>query len=273
MTKPTKIFWITDPHLNFLKPGESTLYANSIAQNAFPGDFVIITGDIAEGLSVTGFMRHWKSILNQRSVKLYFVLGNHDFYYSSISGVRTLMKKELSDAWLPSVGIAPIVQDKVCLIGHDGWYDGLYADWMNSRVWMNDYEIIQEFLPKLKPEKLNLIRDLAHEAAGHVSMQAEAAIEQGYKKIYVATHIPPFRENAVYNGKISDNHWMPHFSSKIMGDMILRLGTQHPEIEFVVLCGHSHGEAKFKPLVNVTSYTGFAEYRHRNIANVFEEST
>lgn len=274
MTEPTKMLWITDPHLNFLKDVDAVLYAHSVAQQLNVGDSVVITGDIAEGPSIDRFMEVWRDIIQPRQANLYFVLGNHDFYNSRISHVRTKMQQKLADCWLPAVGIADIgyhQKGKTCLVGHDGWYDGLYADWMKSRVWLNDYECIQEFIAKKsKAEKLGLCRELAREAATHIETKIHEAVGLGFKKIYVATHVPPFRENSVYKGKISDDNWLPHFSSKIMGDTLLELGSLYPDCDFVVLCGHSHGEATYSPLGNMTCHTGFAEYRQKNVANVFE---
>lgn len=270
MVTKNKITWITDPHLNFLPAGQENLYLHGLAQQLRPGDSIVLTGDIAEGPSVERYMMKWKEIIQARQGHLYFVLGNHDFYYSSIATVREHMADSLGDCWLPAVGIADLDGGHTCLVGHDGWYDGLYADWMKSTVWLNDYECIKEFLPRLKAEKLNLCRDLAREAAGHVAKQVDLAVTKGFKKIFVATHVPPFRENSVYKGKISDDNWLPHFSSKIMGDTLLQLAKTYPNVYFVVLCGHSHGQAEYYPTENMESHTGFAEYRIRNIANTFE---
>lgn len=76
----------------------------------------------------------------------------------------------------------------------------------------------------------------------------------------MATHVPPFRENSVYCGKISNDVWMPCFSSKILGDKLLDLSENYKNINFKVYCGHSHGNAIHQPRLNLTSTTGYAKY-------------
>lgn len=266
-----KLIWLTDIHLNFLPFETNQIFLNRICQMINVGDSVVITGDIAEGPSVRLFMTAWKTALEGRGAKLYFVFGNHDFYNDSIKRVREATRDTLGASWLPEGKVIDLGQGVDALVGHDGWYDGLYANWMKSKVWLNDYECIRELGPVYAPtrqEKLKKIQALSREGAEHVKLHANLAAKT-FKRVFIATHVPPFREAAVYAGKISDDDWMPHFSSKLMGDAILKVAQDNPEVEFVVLCGHSHGQATISPAKNVTCHTGFAEYRQTNIANVF----
>ena len=57
------------------------------------------------------------------------------------------------------------------------------------------------------------------------------------------THIPPFKEVCLYDGKISDDNWLPYFGSKVMGDVLMEIANQNSEVEFLVLCGHTHSAA------------------------------
>ena len=50
------------------------------------------------------------------------------------------------------------------------------------------------------------------------------------------------------------------FSSKVMGDVLMDTAQANLDIEFLVLCGHTHGEAEFLALDNLTVRAGGAEY-------------
>ncbi len=69
---------------------------------------------------------------------------------------------------------------------------------------------------------------------------------------YYLTHIPPFKEACLYQGKISGDDWLPFFGSKASGDVLLEIAQQNHDIEFLVLCGHTHGKACYSPLNNLT---------------------
>lgn len=267
----TQLIWLTDIHLDHVNLPGNRKFLDKVQQAVSPGDSVVITGDIAEGPSVREFMFAWRKGIADRGGKLYFVLGNHDFYRDSIVRVREAVRDLLGDCWLPEVKVADLCNGEVGLVGHDGWYDGLYASWHRSKLIMEDYKVILELGPlhcAHPNERFSKLQELAREAAAHVLFHGNEAAKS-FKTVFVATHVPPFRENSVYNGKISDDTWMPHFSSKHMGDALLKLAGMNPKTEFVVLCGHTHGTAVHKAAHNLVCYTGFAEYKKPSIANIF----
>lgn len=272
-----RLGWITDPHINFCTViTKNKLYESINKQNL---DALVVTGDVAEGDIVRGVMLDMQQHV---TCPIYFVLGNHDYYNMSIERVREIMREVFScdkddlpkqnrAIWLPAVGQQDFVEltPDVALCGHDGWYDGGYANWFTSRVIMSDYQVITEFkylYPALLFDKL---QELAKESADYVYNVLPKAFET-HNTVYLATHVPVFPENAVYNGNVSDNNWMPHFSNKHMGDAILDVMSDYPTKQLVVLQGHSHGKANFHPTSNVTSLTGFARYRQPMLNNIFE---
>lgn len=279
-TKKYRLLWITDPHLNFIHEERIKAFARRVLKEK--PDAVVLTGDIAEGQNITDYLAFFDLQLGN-SCPTFFVLGNHDFYNRSIAGVREKVSnlftydetsKMVRDAclgYLSTSGVIPLTED-TALVGHDGWYDGQYADWFKSKVWLNDYQCIAEIGGNACP--LNILRfdkinKLARESADYVEEQVNKAFED-FDHVFVATHVPPFRENAVYDGKISDDDWMPHFSSKTMGDTLLKLAQDNPDKRLTVLCGHSHGHADVQHLPNLRCITGKARYRHPKINHVFE---
>jgi len=268
--KPITIGHLTDTHFNFLRGKDAWsnffLHCKSVADDA-DVDFFVLTGDISEAPILLDQLQILEDYICR---PVYFVCGNHDFYNGSIKTTRenvflkysaNLKKKLTYLTVMPEDQKQYVpVSDTVAILGHDGWYDGVYADWHKSKVNMNDYHIISEFTPLYHNELFAAIQQYSKEASDFVFKAANQAIDDGFKKLVIATHVPPFRENAVYNGKISDNDWMPHFSSGFMGEALLRLAVENPQVEITTLCGHSHGEALHKANPNLTCLTGYAQY-------------
>jgi len=277
-TNKYKLLFLTDIHLNFVNTKAIKNLCRKIKEKN--PHAILITGDIAEANSVVdylGFLNlHLKDVC-----PIFFVLGNHDYYHGRIEDVRQTVEKlftydeaskmifEPRLGWLSSSGVVPLTE-KTALVGHDGWYDGQYANWFTSRVFLNDYLLIRELADTACPTKnmrFDKINELAKDAAAVVKHNLESAIKI-YEHVIVGTHVPPFAENAVYNGKISDDDWLPHFSSKHMGDMLLEVAMNNPDKQITVLCGHSHGNADNQIKPNLRCITGQAKYRYPNISQI-----
>lgn len=80
------------------------------------------------------------------------------------------------------------------------------------------------------------------------------------KQIVILTHVPPFKEACMRQGKISDDDWLPYFSSKATGDVLLQVAKANSAIKFLVLCGHTHSEALYQSSNNLVIKAGKAEY-------------
>ena len=81
--------WITDVHLNFL-PVEPLCDAFVAELAGLKLDGLLIGGDIAESHDVADYLIRLAEALE---TEIYFVLGNHDFYYGSIREVRASMRE------------------------------------------------------------------------------------------------------------------------------------------------------------------------------------
>lgn len=276
-----KLLHTTDIHLNFVHIEKLRSFCVKIA--AEKPDAIVITGDISEAPQLFSDLTILRTeIKKSYPTPIFFVCGNHDYYYGSIVTMRKQLTEQLTYseedkknhapyvAWLGSSGIIPLTKT-VCLIGHDGWYDAEYASFFKSNVQLWDYSIITELnLSWISKNDLVIqLKKLASEAAQYIEYNLEKAFDQ-FNHVFVATHVPPFKENAVYNGKVSDNNWLPHFSSKIMGDMLLKMANKYQNKQITVLCGHSHGFADNILLPNLRCITGEAKYKHPKINNVFE---
>ena len=86
----------------------------------------------------------------------------------------------------------------------------------------------------------------------------------------VATHVPPFREAAWYQGRPSADDYLPFFSCKAVGDVLLDVAQSHPKCDMLVLCGHTHGSGELQVLENLRVVTGAAEYGRPEIQRVID---
>jgi len=115
-----------------------------------------------------------------------------------------------------------------------------------------------------KPALRRVLVTLGDEAAGYLKSVMVPAAKQ-YPKVIVATHVPPFREAAWYQGRPSNNDFLPFFSCKAVGDVLLATARSHPECQVLVLCGYTHGGGELQALENLRVVTGPAEYGHPRI--------
>jgi predicted phosphohydrolase len=93
-----------------------------------PVDAWLLGGDIGDARSVVPFLRQFH---DQVPVPIYFVLGNHDFYYSSIAVVREQVGECVRYcsrlAWLTGSG-AQFLSPTLALVGDDSWADARFGD-------------------------------------------------------------------------------------------------------------------------------------------------
>lgn len=256
-----KLTWLTDIHLNFLDDHEREKFYQKILNT--PGEAVLITGDIAEAPCLENLLNEMADHIKK---PIYFVLGNHDYYRGQINAVResmaVLTKTHERLFWLPASGIQSLDKNTI-LLGQDGWADGRLGDYKNSKVSLNDSRMIADLFQEKVLDRFQLLekmQNLADADAMELQKNLLQAIHQDPKKIIVLTHVPPFKEACMHEGEVSDKYWLPFFSSKATGDVLLPIAKENPAIKFLVLCGHTHSEALYQPLENLTVQTGKAEY-------------
>ncbi len=257
--------WLTDIHLDFVTDAEINSLVKSI--NDSSGDGVLIGGDIGTAATLESNLTTLDQGLNR---PIYFVLGNHDYYGSSVAEVRRRVAKLVRTSehlhYLSDEGIVEL-SAKTCLIGHDGWADGRFGDFAHSSVILNDYVAITDFqlaggsgLSETdKARRLETMQFLAGQASDHIEELLPLAHER-YSDVIVLTHVPPFIEASWHEGKTSNPDFLPHFASFASGDPLIRFMRKHPNKNMIVLCGHTHSEGEATILPNLTVLTGRAEY-------------
>ncbi len=265
----TTAAWVTDIHLNFVDKDRREAFYRSIL-DARP-DVVLVSGDIAEGPELGTFLCEMDAALGR---PVYFVLGNHDFYRSSIRKVEEETTKLAAGAerlvWLTkskAVRLAP----RTALVGHDGWGDARLGDWAGSAVMLSDFFAIAE-LAEVQWDRSALVRTLRRlgdEAAAHLQRVLPEALD-AFPRVVVLTHVPPFGEAAWYEGKTSADDWLPFFSCHAVGEVLRQAAAERPDREILVLCGHTHGSGELQVTDNLRVLTGGARYGEPQVCRVLE---
>ncbi len=259
--------WATDIHLNFLSEQKRRGFFDSISgQNP---DAVFITGDIAEAPTLNF---HLQEMVDAIQKPLYFVLGNHDYYYGSIATVREETEKlcQTRQELTYLVGNQVIELTKnTALVGHDGWGDGCLGNIKQTPVRLNDFRLIQELTGLEYGKLIDRLRELGNEAAASIKDTLSKALDS-YEQVIFLTHVPPFKESCWYEGQVGNDDWLPFFTCKAVGDVLQELIKSRTSSQLTVLCGHTHHEGVAQILSNLRVLTGSAEYGVPHVQDVLE---
>lgn len=283
-----RLAWATDIHLNAADAAATESFVRSLLDA--DADALLVTGDIGEAGSVEGCL---EMLAGRLARPVYFVLGNHDYYFGSIAGVRARMRALSSTAprlrWLPAAGVVPLTAH-TALVGHDGWADGRLGAGTASRVIMNDYLLIEELAEIVgraargrtrdvdawlatfwatQAERFAAIRALGEEAAGYARATLPAALDQ-FPNVVFLTHVPPFSEASWHEGVCSDDEWLPHVTCAALGAALREAAAARPDRRLTVLCGHTHGSGTADVLPNLRVVTGGAQYGRPALQRVLD---
>lgn len=260
-----RLAWLTDIHLNFLSTLQIAAFCKTLLE--VKPTAIAISGDIAEADSIECYLMHLEKRLAR---PIYFVLGNHDYYRGSIDQVRSRIARVAYTSahlhWLPATGIMPLTES-TCILGHDGWADARLGNYRRSPVLLNDYRLIKELSGLNKADRCKMLLQLGVEAAWYLRSLLPEALDR-FERVIVVTHVPPFREACWHEGKISNDDWLPHFSCKTVGDVLIGAMQARPDRKMVVLCGHTHSPGRVQILPNLEVFTGASEYGAPQIQSV-----
>ncbi|MBK8164962.1 MAG: metallophosphoesterase [bacterium] len=259
--------WLSDIHLEFLD--RDAIDAFIVKLRRHDVDAWLVTGDIGVASSLTDHLRRFDASL---AVPVCFTLGNHDHYGGSVVDVEREMRACVATAsrlvWL--AGSEPTVMGgKVAIVGDDTWADARYGNARATPVLLNDFFRIADLKGLDRAALLKTLAHLADAAVARLEARLRAAAGM-CPEVVVLTHVPPFREAAWHEGRPSDDDWVPWFACRALGEAILRVAHGHPEVSFLVLCGHTHGEGEYRPAANVTVLTAAAEYGAPEVQRILE---
>jgi 3',5'-cyclic AMP phosphodiesterase CpdA len=261
----------TDIHLNFLAQDGLCAFAAAIKWTESDGLF--LTGDIAEAKSLAMYL----TFLQLETGKpVYFVCGNHDFYGSSTEAVRAM----LADLHRQNPQIHYLretfhkLTETTALVGVDGWGDARLGLPKNQRIVLSDWTYIEDYkrvnADRFLTERMRIAESYGLDEARVLDDRLYEVAKAGFPNVIVLTHVPPFKLAAWHQGKPSDDNWLPWFTCKATGDVLARYAETHPEVNFVVYCGHTHSAGVYQHTKNLIVYTNAAEYGAPRIASVID---
>jgi predicted phosphohydrolase len=277
-----RLAWATDIHLDFLADEQVRAFAGSLVADR--PDAVILSGDLSHAEQLE---HHLRLLAGGTSCPIYFVLGNHDYYGSSVAAVREAVAEICSRKprlrWLPNRGVVELTAT-TAMIGCDGWADARLGDFGGTPVFLNDFIHIEELAATLDPAalhdraRLRSVDRTALHAALRARGDAEAALCEQLvrealarrRELLVVTHVPPFAEACWHEGAPSNADWLPYFTCAAVGEVLRAQARAHPEQQITVLCGHTHGAGEAQIEANLRVLTGGAEYRRPRLQRVLE---
>lgn len=245
----TRIAWATDIHLDRLNERDYLEYKEYL-QELNP-DCLIISGDIAEGEKVCESLQDFDGLF---SFPIYFVLGNHDFYWGGFAEVENkvsqLVKNSKNLNWLTALDVIEL-NDSTALIGVEGWGDAQNGTLNLSEGSSRDVMTIDDYKGLNREEIGKLLNRLGEKYAKILRPKLLEAVEN-YQNVILVTHVPPFIE-ACYDRslRICGEFKLPFYTCKAIGDMLLEVMSPNLSCQMTVLCGHTHETADVKILENL----------------------
>ncbi|HEY3933795.1 MAG TPA: metallophosphoesterase [Gemmatimonadales bacterium] len=227
-----------DLHLDHAHPAARQTLRTALRE--LPGKAVILTGDLTVARLLAAELEF---IADAAERPVYFVLGNHDHYGSSVARVRDLVAdltaRRPEIRWLPPAGVIELGED-LAVVGVDGWADGLAGDPMATPLVLNDDRLIAELAAfASRAGKLVVKRALARADAERLEVLLERAVEAA-GRVIVVTHIPPFVESLPRSGRLANPAWHPLLVCGSTGEVLRRIASRNPGHTFSVWCGHTH---------------------------------
>ena len=264
--KTVTLAWATDIHLDHAGPVRAKEFLEAL--RASGADAALFGGDISVGAQLEEDL---EACAAAARMPIHFVLGNHDYWGWSVSGVRRAMARHKGPrlVWLPAAGCVELAKD-VGLVGHGGWGDARNGDFDTSDVILNDYLHIQELHEVFAYDEQTV--DLSGQAALQARLRelgddAAATLEPALleaarrcRQVIVLTHVPPFPEAVRRDNHSDAAALLPGYCCGAAGELIRRVAAEHPDTAFTVLSGHTHGEVRARILPNLLVHTGAASY-------------
>jgi Icc protein len=255
-----KFSWFTDTHLNFGWPWTPLSFARQLGQENVDG--LWLSGDISDGDHI---IDHLCLLSDHCDFPIYFVMGNHDYYGRWIADVHDDVRKLCAERpnliWLTESGPVTIAPGKA-LLGAEGWYDCQFGDRSLIPMTWDWYAIRDLRSREIWDDRFDMFRELAGNSARVIEAALENAIKN-HDKVYILTHFPPFLECWGAPGILLDDLWKAYNVSWRVGLVIDEYARRYPNVQFRVLCGHTHTEKRVWVRPNLKVRVGRAKYHGR----------
>lgn len=248
----------TDTHLDKVAPWTKFRFISHIKKENPEGIF--ITGDISSGLMTSLDLR---ILASQVKCPIYFVLGNHDYHFSSFQkthdNIRKLCQKYSNLVWMTESSVVHL-SEEAALIGTEGWYDAGIGK-PSYLAATPDWMLIEDLrkLPSMN-DRIELFRSLADKSCEIIADKLEKALDQNYKTVYILTHFPPWKEATRDVGTFMEPFWLPYNVNLRLGKTIESLMKDRNKRQVIVLAGHTHSDCWIHVSRNIECKVNRAKY-------------
>lgn len=264
-----KYLWYTDTHLDKINPITKLKFISHIRRENPKAIF--LTGDISNGLMTCLDLKILAMAVN---CPIYFVLGNHDYHFSSFEEthdkIRALCKKHPNLIWMTESDIIPL-NNEVAIIGAEGWYDASNGK-SNYLTVTPDWLLIKDLLdlPSMN-DRVNAFQKLADKSCDLIEEKLEVALARDYKSVYILTHVPPWKEATRDVGTFLESFWLPYNVNLRLGQTIEKVMQGRKKRNVTVLAGHTHTDCWIHVSRNIECKVNRAKSYHslRNEEHIF----
>jgi len=251
MSKKLKILHVTDPHFDYAPKFEYESFLSKVMARDF--DLMVISGDICDGADADKWIN---KLVTATKRPVFFVLGNHDYYNTSSDYAQVKAHNIAKGAHFLTKMWPLKLNPSTCIVGDDGFYDGLAGEGAKTKVQLIDFRKTFDFAGR---NKFGVMLELARASVDRLEPKLYEAVDLDCKTILVVTHVPPFIETSRHRGKISGDEFLPFFCSTVMGDMLKKFADSHKENDIFVLCGHTHCACVANITENLVVFAGEAK--------------
>jgi 3',5'-cyclic AMP phosphodiesterase CpdA len=262
-----KLAWVTDPHFDHLQPLGAKKFGAWLQKQSV--DAVLLTGDLSTYRGLTLDLIQFEAGFGK---PVFFVLGNHDYYYSSFEAARqsaqVIHESDSSLYWLDQSGVVELTAS-TALVGSGGWYDARAGSPLESTFEMPDFTHIEDLKKLGRVELIDKCREFSAKQAEELRPHLWEAARK-YARVVVATHMPPFKEVARYLNQPSSMNTLPWYTNLTLGNLLAEAAYEHSETHFIVLCGHTHFPHGYVFNRNMVVFAGVSHYQNPQISRIFE---
>lgn len=270
-----ELVWLSDLHLDFVEP-DAIMELVKIYKTIKAPKYGLITGDTLSSFSD-------KKIVDV--LPRYLV---YDTPFSGVTGEAELFGHSGEIQKFYDRGgkfIYPIgylmdgkygITEKTALVGVDGCGD-IKCGNLDSELVVSEFINIAEYKnilnsspsPNWKQLKTRL-KVLGGFFSRRLSKYMGEVLQvPSINNVVCLMHYPPFKELCVNaDGTPMSEDLLPFNCCYSCGEPLLYFAEQHLEKKFIVLCGHTHNKAEYKPLPNLSCYCAPAKFGEVNIKGI-----
>lgn len=263
-----KLLWLSDIHLDHVDPVSLQIFYEKLRSKIY--DATVITGDISTSRLLPVHLDELARACAPR--RLFFVLGNHDFYGSGFAQVDQVVDECCRvHPNLQHLGQGETIRlsPTTALVGHRGWADGRAWGGKWTALHIPDRVSIRDLRSRSAFDTLQRMKSLGKSSGSYFRKLLPRALAS-YQHVVIATHVPPFARAVRFDSRACEATKLPHYVNASAGGVIKGIGVHFPKTKITVLCGHTHHATVVRIAENIEVRAGQARKGNPTIQGVIE---